>query len=378
MSLSITHVLENLERGGLERVVVDLAEVQAAAGHRVRVVCLFQRGPLAAELQRQGIEVMHCGKRAGTDLAALARLRRALRPAIGGIVHTHNAVAHYHAAAALLGLGRVRLLNTRHGMGATEQGGDRSERLFHLAGYRTDAVVAVCEAARAAYATQVPAPRLAMQVVPNGIRMQRFAPGDAHDRERLRGQLGFAPGTRLVGSVGRLNFIKDHASLLHAHARIQAQVPDTGLVVVGSGPELASLRDLRESLGLADRVHLLGDRDDVPELLRGLDLFVLPSTSEGYSLALVEACAAGLPIIATDVGGNREIVMPGRNGMLVPAEAPDTLAASLIEMLQDPETMARMGRSGRAWALAEGSRERMAQRYEALYIGKPQARADAA
>lgn len=378
MSLAITHVVENLERGGLERVVVDLVQVQSERGHHCRVVCLFQRGPLAEELQAQGIEVVHCGKRSGADLAALARLRRALRPAIGGVVHTHNAVAHYHAAAALLGLGDVRLINTRHGMGASEQAGDRSERLFRLAGYRTHAVVAVCEAARAAYAAQASTARLHMQVVRNGIRMQRFAPGDAATRAGWRERLGFDAGVRLLGSVGRLSPIKDHAALLHAFASVHAREPQTGLVIVGSGSELAPLQALRDELGLAASVRLLGDRSDVPQLLRGLDLFVLPSLSEGYSLALVEACAAGLPIIATDVGGNGEIVMPGRNGYLVPPADPGALAATILESLADPQAMADMGKAGRAWALREGSRERMAQRYEAFYGQPPQARAHVA
>jgi glycosyltransferase involved in cell wall biosynthesis len=122
--------------------------------------------------------------------------------------------------------------------------------------------------------------------------------------------------------------------------------------------------------GIADRIFLLGDRSDVRELLRGFDLFAMSSLTEGYSIALLEACAAGLPIVATDVGGNAEIVRDGINGMLVPARSEDALAEALIQLLNDPQRMAGMGKASRAWVLDEGSFTTMAARYDAVYAMK--------
>lgn len=371
--LRIVHVVENLERGGLERMVIDLAAAQRAAGHAVRVVCLYAPGALAAELSGQGIAVQACDKRAGADLSALRRLRAQLRAAPDAIVHTHNANAHYHAVAAAIGLPRAsapaRVLNTRHGMGAAHPR-SRGEWLYRCTMRRTDVVIAVCEAARARFAAQGVRPRRALLAVPNGIRIDAFAPAGDERRAALRSVLGLAPNTRIVGTVGRLNPVKDQRSLLQAFAHVHADARDTALVLVGDGALRAALEAEAAALDIAEAVRFLGDRGDVRQLLQGFDAFALSSLSEGYSMALLEACASGLPIVATDVGGNREIVADGGNGLLVPAARPEALADALAALLRDPARAAAMGRVGRAWALREASIETMAARYETLYRGE--------
>ncbi|HEX7770287.1 MAG TPA: glycosyltransferase, partial [Dokdonella sp.] len=147
MSLpAVTHVVENLERGGLERTVIDLVRTQAASGQRCQVVCLFERGALAGELDAIGVPVIACGKRRGLALRALARLRRHVVAHGSRILHTHNAAAHYHAVLATAGLG-LRTINTRHGMGALDAA-SRRERLYRLSLQRTAVVATVCEAAK--------------------------------------------------------------------------------------------------------------------------------------------------------------------------------------------------------------------------------------
>jgi glycosyltransferase involved in cell wall biosynthesis len=368
--LRIVHVVENLERGGLERMVIDLAAAHRAAGHAVRVVCLYAPGALAGELEAVGVPVQACDKRAGADLSALRRLRTQLRATPQAIVHTHNANAHYHAVAAAIGLSTAvapaRVLNTRHGMGAA-QPRSRGEWLYRRTMRRTDIVAAVCEAARARFAGQGVRPRRALLAVPNGIRIEGFSPACDERRAALRCVLALAPGTRIVGTVGRLNPVKDQRSLLQAFARLHADLHDTALVLVGDGALRAALEAEAAALGIADAVRFLGDRGDVRQLLQGFDVFALSSRSEGYSMALLEACASGLPIVATDVGGNREIVADGSNGLLVPAARPDALADALAAILREPARAAAMGRVGRDWALREASIETMAARYEALY-----------
>lgn len=371
--LRIVHVVENLERGGLERMVIDLAAAQRAAGHAVRVVCLYAPGALAGELSGQGIAVQACDKRAGADLSALRRLRAQLRAAPDTIVHTHNANAHYHAVAAAIGLPRAsapaRVLNTRHGMGAAHPR-SRGEWLYRRTMRRTDVVIAVCEAARARFAAQGVRPRRALLAVPNGIRIDAFTPACDERRAALRSVLGLAPDTRIVGTVGRLNPVKDQRTLLQAFARMHTAARDTALVLVGDGALRAALEAEAAALGIADTVRFLGDRGDVRQLLQGFDLFALSSLSEGYSMALLEACASGLPIVATDVGGNREIVVDGGNGLLVPAARPEALADALAALLRDPARAAAMGRAGRDWALREASIDTMAARYDSLYRGE--------
>lgn len=367
-ALDIAHVVENLERGGLERMVIDLVGAQHAAGHRCRVACLFEPGALAHELESQGIEVHACHKRSGFDLAAVRRLRAWLRAVPGAVVHTHNANAHYHAVAASLGLPLGRVISTRHGMGAT-QPNRRGEWLYRKSMGRTDIVAAVCEAARARFAQQGVRPRRQLLAVPNGIRVDDFTCASAERRAALRNVLGLAPEVRIFGTVGRLNPVKDQATLLRAFARMHAEFAGTALVLVGDGPLRSALEAQSAALGIGDAVRFLGDRSDVRQLLQGFDVFALSSLSEGYSMALLEACASGLPIVATDVGGNREIVVDDRNGLIVPAANEETLAQAMAVLLRQPARAARMGQAGREWALRDASIETMAARYDTLYRG---------
>ncbi len=366
--MKIAHVVENLERGGLERMVIDLAHAQKAAGHDVQVACLFQSGALAAELERSGIGVVACGKRSGFDLAAISRLRVWLRARAGGVLHTHNAGAHYHAVLAATGIGFRRIINTRHSMSAPDHR-HRRERLYRCAMPRTDLVATVCDAARVRCAGQGVSPRGGVRAVPNGIRVETIAPTSAAARAALASTLELGDGARIVGTVGRLNPIKDQSNLVRAFAAVQVALPTAALVVAGDGAMLGELRSLAESLGLSSRVRFLGDRGDVQRLLSGFEVFALSSRTEGYSIALLEACTAGLPIVATDVGGNREIVAHGRNGLLVPPQDPDALAAALQAVLGKPAHAQAMGDAGRAWALREATLDAMAARYERLYAG---------
>lgn len=370
--MRITHLVENLERGGLERVVIDLVGAQCEAGHDCRVICLFEHGVLATELLAQGVAVQACGKRTGTDLAALRRLRSLLRGQDAGVVHTHNAVAHYHAVLATTGLSYRRIVNTRHGMGSPDPR-SRRERLYQLSMRRTHAVATVCDAARHQFQRHGMGPRAGLQVVRNGIRVERFDAASPARREQLASELGFPPQTRLLGTVGRLNPVKDQATLIRAFARLRTSFPATGLVLIGDGDSRGELEACAAAQGVGAHVRFLGDRGDVQHLLPGLDVFVLSSLSEGYSIALLEACAAALPIVATDVGGNREIVRPDISGELVAAGDTDSLAAALVRILADPGRASRMGRAGRDWVLREGSLQTMAERYLRLYSAAPAA-----
>lgn len=365
--MNITHFVENLERGGLERTVIDLIGAQCDAGHTCRVICLFERGALAEELDVRKVPVLVCGKRNGLDLGAVLRARRFLREVPpGGVLHTHNATAHYYAVLAAAGLPLRCIVNTRHGMGLMGPT-RRREWLYRRTMPATDFVAAVCDAARDHFDSGGVRPRSALLTVPNGIRVERFAPASARAREALVEELGWPPGSRIIGTVGRLQPVKDQATLIRAFGKVRERVPEAVLLLIGDGGLRGELEGLAAEQGLADAVRFLGDRSDVDRLLRGLDVFALSSLSEGYSVALLEACAAGLPIVATDVGGNREIVRDQDNGLLVPSADPEALAAALERLLRAPELTGSMGRAGRKWVLAEGSLRTMAERYLRLY-----------
>ena len=366
--MNITHFVENLDRGGLERMVLELVKLQHRQGHRCQVVCLFEPGSQAHELDELGIPVSACDKRQGFDLRALARARRLVHDHATEVLHTHNAVAHYQAVWATYGLGMRQVINTRHGMGGNQRAA-RREWLYRRALGSTDTVVAVCEAARSDAVKRGIVPMAKTRVVPNGIQVDSFQTVSATMRRRLQDLLGLPAHTQLIGNVGRLNWAKDQAGLIRAFRRVNEQLPDTALLLIGEGELRKSLEIRAAEEGVTDRVHFLGDRNDVHELLQGLDLFVLSSASEGYSLALLEAGAAALPIVATDVGGNREIIRDGETGRLVSAGDPAMLAEAMLSLLRDAPQAQVLGRSARRWVEQHGSLDVMAGSYARLYLG---------
>lgn len=364
--MNITHVVENLNRGGLERMVLDLVQLQQRQGHQCQVLCVYETGALAHELDAAGIPVIACNKGRGLDLGALARARWAIDRHDTDVLHTHNAVAHYQAVLASCGLDVLRVLNTRHGMGAGQRTG-RKEWLYRRALSRTDLVVTVCEAARRHGVARGMLPKGITRVVPNGIAVERFAPASRAMRDNLLRVLGRSDDAFMIGNVGRLNWTKDQAGLIRAFRQVHERFPQAVLVLIGDGELRAELEQCADIEGVRDAVHFLGDRNDVRELLRGLDLFVLSSVSEGYSMALLEACAVALPIVATDVGGNGEIIHSGRSGQLVPPGDPDALAEAMIALMRDPHRANTYGRMARAWVERYGSTEAMAEHYQRLY-----------
>ncbi|WP_374369123.1 glycosyltransferase [Piscinibacter sp.] len=366
--MRIAHVVESLEIGGLEHVVVALASAQRRRGHDVRIVCLWRRGALAERAEAAGIPVDCCDKQPGLDLGALARMRRMFRAFRPEVLHTHNPMAHYYAVAATVGLGIARILNSRHGMGSGQLSA-RREKLYRAALLATDHAVSVCDAARQRFVSHGVMPASKAVVVRNGIDLARFAPRNAIAGAALRQTLGLPPSSVVFGTVGRLNEAKQQQRMLVALRTLIDQGEDAALAIVGDGELRAELERETDRLGLRDRVRFLGARSDVPELLAGMDVFLLSSRTEGYSLALVEASAAALPIVATDVGGNAEIVHDGRTGLLVPAGNDERLAAAMGELLRDAPRREQLGRQARQWALEEGSLDAMCDGYERLYAG---------
>jgi glycosyltransferase involved in cell wall biosynthesis len=363
--MRITHVVENLNRGGLERVVIDLIEQQQLMGHDCQVVCLFEEGRLAPEIQRLGVPLVSCGKQAGLDIGALRKMRSAIIDHKADVVHSHNAVAHYYAVLAATFLGGRRI-NTRHGM-ANHPFSWKREILYRMSMVFSDVAAVVCDRARENFLKYRILPRVKAITIYNGIPVDRFVIRNAEARQKLLSETGWPEDSVVLGKVARLNPPKDHHMLLHAMKITRAAEPKARLVLIGDGPLRAELEALSQKLNLVDVVSFLGDRSDVASLLPGLDIFVMSSTTEGYSISLLEACASALPIVATNVGGNSEIIVEGQNGHLVPAKSPEHFAEAILHLIRAPTVRAEIGLRNRQFAENVGSVRAMANRYDLLY-----------
>lgn len=291
----------------------------------------------------------------------MARLFRRFRP---DIVHTRN----WTCVDAIVGarLAGVRIvIQGEHGRDARDpEGRDRLRRgIRHALAPLVTRFVPVSRDLTRWLIEDVGIPRGKITQICNGVDSERFRPGS---RVEARRALGLPEEGAIIGTVGRLDPVKDYAGLIRAFATLPKE-PRATLVMVGDGPCRPDLEQLIRLLGLGERARLVGERDDVPLLLRSLDLFVLSSVGEGIANAILEAMATGLPVVATRVGGNPELVADGVNGLLVEASAPAALAAAMHRYLADPSFAEQHGRAGRARAESEFSIERMFAAYGSLY-----------
>ena len=362
---SILHVVDSLETGGLERVAVDLAIAQRDHGHRVAVFSLTGTSGLGPELHAAGIHAIAGGKRRGLDLGLLARLRAVVAGQAADIVHSHNFVPNYHAALAIApGRMRAVLVNTCHNMGG-RLSRPRLRMLYRLSLARTACVAGVGRQVADNLVARGLARPDQVSAVRNGVPMPPAPAGTL--RAAARRNLDLPADALVVGCVGRLVALKNHRLLLEQVPALVQAFPRLHVLLLGDGPERDALENQARALGIAGRVHFAGSRGDVQRLLPAMDVFALPSLTEGLSIALLEACAAGLPVVASDTGGNPEIVRQGANGLLFPTNDGGALRASLLRLLGDRPLRLSLGLAAREWVMANASIDAMRGRYDQLY-----------
>jgi glycosyltransferase involved in cell wall biosynthesis len=359
--------------GGAEQMLLQLACALRERG-AAPALATFAPGWMTERAQRLGLPVWIAPQRRGSDPLWIARFAGRLRREGIELLHTHEFEMNVYGAAAAW-LARVPSLATLHGL---EWG---LARRRHLLAYRAlyrdpSRLVAVSHDLARSVAPRLGRAAESFPVVHNGIPLPALPPAAerAALRAAARAELGLPQAGPLLVAVGNLYPVKDHATLVRAlPALAQAR-----LAIAGRGQEEEPLRRLAAELGVADRLHLLGLRDDVERVLRAADVFVQPSRSEGLPLAVLEAMAAALPIVATRVGGVGEAVIDGQSGLLVPPEDPSALAGAVGRILGSADRGAGFGREARARAEREFSLEAMARRYAELYAalcGAPAARA---
>jgi glycosyltransferase involved in cell wall biosynthesis len=360
-ALRIVLALESSGPGGAENVVLRLARALRERGDEPTIATMSS-GWMTERAQSDGLPVWIVPQRPGIDVAWVVRFARQLRRERIDVLHTHDFAMNTFGAAAAL-LARVPAVSTIHGRHWVT---DRPRRALAYRALRRLGVpiVAVSEDLAGFLAVGLRVPRAQLQVVHNGIPIPHAPAGDDPQRRAsARGLLGIPSDLALVVAVGNLYPVKDHATLLRALARL----PGARVAIAGRGDQEAPLRKLAAQLGLADRVHLLGLRDDVDTVFAAADVFVQPSLSEGLPLAVLEAMANGLPVVATRVGGIPEAIADGQTGLLVPPGDPAALAAALGEVLSARERATALGKAGRERATAEFSVKRMTDRYRQLY-----------
>lgn len=354
------HLLYSLDTGGMELGVLKLLSGMAGSSVEPSVCSLTPFEARHAVWPSDG-RVRGIRRRRGNDPGVVLKLVGLFRKERPDVVHTHawGTLCEGVAAAKLAGVPHIV-----HGEHGTMETRPRNVWIQARLWRRVDRLLSVSDSLAARMSDVTGVPREAITVIRNGVDLQRF---DEIDRAAARASLGIAADRFVAGTVGRLVAVKDHEGLIDAARRVRGERPDLVVLVAGDGELRAPLEARVQAAGLAGTVRFLGERADVNRVMAAMDVFILNSRSEGMSNTVLEAMASGLPVIATRVGGNPELVVDGETGILVPATSPDQTAAAILRLGADPATRRAMGDAGRLRAHSEFSLRGMLQRYAEMY-----------
>ncbi len=352
----ILYTITELDVGGAEKALVELATRLNRAAWQPQVACLSGRGPLGADLVQRGIPVHFLDAAWKLNPRALWRLRRLVRQA--DIVHSFLFHANMAARLAAVGTGAIVVCSAR----VAERSRPGRRRLECLTHRLVDAEVCVSNGVRDFFASGG-FPRRKLIVIPNGVDVARFAGRDPAFKARL----GIKPEAPLVATIGRLHPQKGMEFFIRAAASLRRSRPECHFLIVGSGPLEGYLRAAAKGLNLEGALAFLGLCDDVPAILRATDVFVLASLWEGMPNVVLEAMAAGVPVVATRVEGTVDLIEHNETGLLVmPRDVPG-LVSAIQRVLGEPGLGERLGRAAQERVRTQFPLDAMVRRYEALY-----------
>ena len=355
---------------------VLVAETIRRLGARISpvVFCLDSVGALGKRMLQEGVPVIAFGRKPGLDLRVSWRMAREIRARRIDVLHAHQYTPFFYGAiAARLSGIRPQVIFTEHGRHFPDVVSSRRRAINRLVfSHLADRVNAVCEFSARSLADKDGFSASRIEVIANGVDLVRYVGAD--DVRAVRARLGLDPARRYVATIARFHPVKDHRTLLHSFAEVARERADTDLLLVGDGALRTEMQQLAASLNIAAHVHFLGVRDDVADILQAADVFALTSVSEAASITLLEAMAAGKPVVVTAVGGNPEIVRDNIDGLLAPRGDAAAIARALLRVLGDDSLAAAMGRAGRERVRSHFQLDRTIARYGELYAGDTERR----
>jgi len=352
---NILVIILSLEIGGMEQLVFDLITNINKNKFNIKVICIHSLGPIAEELKSHGIQVVKIDTMVPlVSFLFPYNLIKEIKEFKADIIHVHSGCWHKAAMAGWLS-GVKKIIYTEHGRYFPES--NKLVLLDNIFSRITTNVISVSENLATYMHDVIGIREKKITVIINGINVDKFIP--SRDSSRLI--------VRRIGIIARLAPVKDIATLIRAMRTVVDAYPDVQLDIVGDGPERASLEELTKELILDASVIFHGFRRDIPEVLSFIDIFVLSSISEGTSITLLEAMAAGKPVVVTNVGGNPAIIEDGVNGFLMPSQDPELMADAIIRLIIERETRRKMGEANIRKVEQQFSIHAMARQYEDCY-----------
>ncbi|WP_137938922.1 TIGR03088 family PEP-CTERM/XrtA system glycosyltransferase [Chitinivorax sp. B] len=369
----VVHLIYSLDFGGLENGLVNLINHMPPHVCRHAIICLTTSSDFAKRIQRPDVSIYALHKPPGKAISSYVKLWRLLRELKPDLLHTRNlATLEGQFWAVLAGI--KHRIHSEHGRDADDIDGHniKYQRLRRLFRPLVQHQIALSKDLQRYLVERIFVPPSGLSQIYNGVDDQRFSPAQAGRADVTGSPFNGRDDLIVIGTVGRLQPVKDQVNLAEAFGRLIARNPQyrsfVRLAIVGDGSLKDKVVGKLDAAQVLDLAWLPGARHDVPELMRAFDIFVLPSLAEGISNTILEAMACGLPVVATDVGGNGELILHDQTGLLVPKADPAALADTLDRYVTDAVLRRAHGMAGRQRIEQEFSLTKMVERYSDIYL----------
>ncbi|WP_404362260.1 glycosyltransferase family 4 protein [Marinobacter sp.] len=367
----ILHVTFNMGFGGTEQVIRQLVSHLDPARFECEIACIDgETGAIGQAMQEKQNIVIHARKRAeGLDWATIGWLRKLIKAGKFDVVHCHQYSPYSYGWFAHWGTG-ARLVFTEHGRFHPDQHRKKARFINPIIALTTSHLVAISSATRDALVEYEYMPRNRIEVIYNGIAGLE---ADSERQVALRSKLGIRPDEQVLGTVARLDKVKNQKLMIHAIRTLMDSGQKVRLLLVGDGPERDALQALATGLELEAAVIFTGFQSQPADYLSLMDVFLLPSFTEGTSMTLLEAMSLGIPTVATRVGGTPEIVTDGETGILTESDNLDEFTGALKLLLEQPATREQMANKAKDRFSERFSVAQMVEQYQKLYeIRRPE------
>ena len=362
--IRVAHLMQVLHFGGKENGVVNIVNNINPDIFENHIITFLPGGSLQKNVDPERCKVSATGRKWGNDMSLPFKVARILRQNQIDILHTH-------AWGTLLeGYGGAKIARTPiliHGEHGTMKDDSMKHKILQRYIWKKfDRVLSVSEVLRNQLSQRIGFPASHIHALVNGVNLERFS--CVAELDNPKELIDLPADTPVFGSVGRLVKVKNYPLLLRAAKKVFEKMPNARLLMVGAGPLYPETRQLIEDLGISDKVIFNRWKKNIPDYIRAMDLFILPSFSEGMSNTILEAMACSRTVIATDVGGNPELVVNNVTGKLVPSDDDEAMAAAILDLLQNPKKLEQYATAGRKRVEDNFTSDQMYRRYEKLYI----------
>ena len=364
--IHVMQVLHTLEIGGAEKLAYDIAK-KFDTSFEFSFFCLDDLGYLSDVIRKEGGNTYCYGRKEGWDFSLIKKFASLISEKKVDIIHAHQYTPYFYSVlAAFFSSRKPAVIFTEHGRHQPDKVRPKRVVFNKIFQYFTSRFTGVAKFSKDSLVEFEKISSSKIDVIYNGIDLKNFP--EHFSKPEIRKKLGFKIDDKLIGIIARLDPIKDHKSLISAFSLIKDKINNCKLLIIGDGPMREELEQQTDALNLKNNIVFLGMRTDVPDLLMVLDVFVLPSVMEATSVTLLEAMSASLPVIATNVGGNKEIVIDGTTGILVEPQTPEQIADAIEKILTDTAFAAKMGLAGRKRVEQYFTFDKMIEQYKNLYL----------